>query len=59
MEFRSCVYDVEIHFSKSLTIYQEKTKKISTVTMVWICLPNNHENFSNLSLEFLQELLII
>ena len=34
-------------------------KKITTVTVVWICVPNNHKNFANLSLEFLQELLII
>ena len=29
-------------FSNSLIIRQEKTKKITTVTVVWICDPNYH-----------------
>ena len=28
------------YFSYSLIIHQEKTKKITTVTVVWICVPN-------------------
>ena len=30
-------------FSNSLINHQEKTKEISTVTMVWICVPTYHE----------------
>ena len=33
---------MEQTFSNSLTIHQEKTKKITAVTMVWICVPNYH-----------------
>ena len=52
-------YTEEETFSNSLIIHQEKTKKITTVTAVWICDPNYHKILPTYSLEFLQELLII
>ena len=40
------------HFSNSLIIHQEKTKKITTVTAVWICVPNYHKILPTLALNF-------
>ena len=31
---------------------QEKTKKITTVTVVWICVPNDHKILPTLALNF-------
>ena len=42
----------ERDFSNSLIIHQEKTKKITTVTVVWICIPNYHKILPTLSLNF-------
>ena len=42
----------DIVFSNSLIIHQEKTKKITTVTVVWICDPNNHKILPTLALNF-------
>ena len=39
-------------FSNSLIIHQEKTKKITTVTVVWICDPNYHNILPTLALNF-------
>ena len=39
-------------FSNSLIIHQEKTKKITTVTVVWICDPNYHKILLTLALNF-------
>ena len=39
-------------FSNSLIIHQEKTKKITTVTVVWICDPNYHKILPSLALNF-------
>ena len=39
-------------FSNSLIIHQEKTKKITTVTVVWICDPNYHKILPTLDLYF-------
>ena len=39
-------------FSNSLIIHQEKTKKITTVTVVWICDPNYHKILPTLALNF-------
>ena len=52
---------ISIYFlSNSLIIHQEKTKKITTVTMVWICDPNYHKILPTLALNnFLQDLSII
>ena len=36
----------------SLIIPQEKTKKITTVTVVWICGPNYHKILPTLALNF-------
>ena len=52
MEFSNCMYDAEKHFSNTLIIYQEKTKKITTVTVVWICVPNYHKIMPTLALNF-------
>ena len=41
-----------IKFSNSLIIHQEKTKKITTVTVVWICVPNYHDILPTLALNF-------
>ena len=41
-----------IFFSNSLIIHQEKTKKITTVTVVWICVPNYHKILPILALNF-------
>ena len=38
--------------SNSLIIHQEKTKKIATVTVVWICVPNYHKILPTLTLNF-------
>ena len=43
---------LEIHFSNSLIIHQEKRKKINSVTMVWICVPNYHKILPTLALNF-------
>ena len=43
---------LERHFSNSLIIHQEKIKKITTVTMVWICDPNYHKILPTLALNF-------
>ena len=43
---------LEIPFSNSLIIHQEKTKKITTVTVVWICDPNYHKILPTLALNF-------
>ena len=40
----------DICFSNLLIIHQEKTKKITTVTMVWICFPNYHKIVPTLAL---------
>ena len=40
------------HFSNLLIIHQEKTKKITTVTVVWICVPNYHKILPTFSLNF-------
>ena len=37
-------------FSNSLIIHQKKTKKITTVTVVWICDPNYHKILPTLAL---------
>ena len=42
----------EIAFSNSLIIHQEKTKKITTVIVVWICVPNYHKILPTLALNF-------
>ena len=42
----------ETLFSNSSTIHQEKTKKITTVTVVWICDPNYHKILPTLALNF-------
>ena len=39
-------------FSNSLIIHQEETKKITTVTVVWICDPNYHKILPTLALNF-------
>ena len=39
-------------FSDSLIIHQEKTKKITTVTVVWISDPNYHKILPTLALNF-------
>ena len=39
-------------FLNSLIIHQEKTKKITTVTVVWICDPNYHKILPTLALNF-------
>ena len=39
-------------FSNSLIINQEETKKITTVTVVWICVPNYHKLLPTLALNF-------
>ena len=39
-------------FSNSLIIHQEKTKKITPVTVVWICVPNHHKILPTLALNF-------
>ena len=44
-------------FPKPLIIHKEKTKKITTVTVVWIS--DTNQNFENFIFEFLQELLLI
>ena len=44
--------DVELNFSNSLIIQREKTKKITTVTVVWICDPNYHKILPTLALNF-------
>ena len=36
----------------NILIHQEKTKKITTVTMVWICVPNYHNILPTLALNF-------
>ena len=41
-----------LHFSNSLIIHQEKTKKITTVTVVWMCVPNYHKILPTLALNF-------
>ena len=43
---------VEMPFSHSLIIHQEKTEKITTVTVVWICVPNYHKILPTLALNF-------
>ena len=43
---------LELYFSNSLIIHQEKTKKITTVTVVWICVPNYHKILPTLALNF-------
>ena len=40
------------YFSNSLIIHQEKTKKITTMTVVWICDPNYHKILLTLALNF-------
>ena len=40
------------YFSNSLIIHQKKTKKITTVTVVWICDPNYHKILPTLALNF-------
>ena len=40
------------YFSNSFIIHQEKTKKITTVTVVWICDPNYHKILPTLALNF-------
>ena len=42
----------DIVFSNSLITHQEKTKKITTVTVVWICDPNYHKILPTLALNF-------
>ena len=37
---------------KPLIIHQEKTKKVTTVTVVWICDPNDHKILPTLALNF-------
>ena len=39
-------------FSNSLIIHQEKSKKITMVTVVWICDPNYHKILPTLALNF-------
>ena len=39
-------------FSNSLIILQEKTKKITIVTAVWLCDPNYHNILPTLALNF-------
>ena len=41
-----------LSFSNSLIIHQEKTKKIITVAVVWICVPNYHKILPTLALNF-------
>ena len=41
-----------VNYSNSLIIHQEKTKKIPTVTVVWICVPNYHKILPTLALNF-------
>ena len=41
-----------LHFSKSLIIHQEKTKKITTMTVVSICDRNKHKMLPTLALNF-------
>ena len=43
---------MKLNFSNSLIIQQEKTKKITTVTVVWICGPNYHKILPTLALNF-------
>ena len=43
---------VENKFSNSVIIHQEKTKKITTVTVVWICVPSYHKILPTLALNF-------
>ena len=43
---------MERYFSNSLIIHQEKTKKITTATAVWISDPNYHKIFPTLALNF-------
>ena len=38
--------------SNSSIIHQEKTKKITTDTVVWICVPNYHKILQNVALNF-------
>ena len=40
------------YFSNSLIINQKKTKKITAVTVVWICDPNYHKILPTLALNF-------
>ena len=47
-----------IPFVNSSIIHQKETKKITTVTVVWICVSNYHKILPT-CLEFLQELSII
>ena len=42
----------DIVFSNLLIIHQEKTKKITAVTVVWICDPNYHKILPTLALNF-------
>ena len=44
--------DYDYHFSNSLIIHQEKTKKITTLTVVWICVPYYHKILPTLALNF-------
>ena len=50
----SCHKDASFNhpFSNSLIIHQEKTKKITTETVVWICDPNYHKILPTLALNF-------
>ena len=43
---------LDMEFSNSLIIHQEKTKKITTVTVVWICDPNYYKILLTLALNF-------
>ena len=48
-----CVFIVvDVVFSNSLIIHQEETKKITAVTVVWICVPNYHKILPTLALIF-------
>ena len=53
LHFWACGYCIGKYiFSNSLIIHQEKTKKITTVTVVWICVPNYHKILPTLALNF-------
>ena len=39
-------------FSSSLIIHQEKTEKITILTVIWICDPNYHKILPTLALNF-------
>ena len=58
--FHRQYHDVKVTFSNSLTIHKAKTKKMTTVTMVWTLDTNYHKILQTLFIfKFFQELSVI